>query len=140
MTFHVSKKPPNRRIYIKPIHGDCLERIGIKNRGGGYAIIDTNAKVYVGDLVFCSRALGEIGGYIKQVKEINGDSVIVGTAYLDETRDFQFEAAEIMGTVLETFGKISGFREYVRPTHSRKKGTETAPIQLTIDNVEEDDR
>lgn len=121
MTLHVSKKPPNRRIYIRPIHGDCLERIGVKNKGGGYAIIDANATVKVGDLVFCSQVLGEIGGYIKQVKEINDDSVIVGTAYLDETRDFQFEAAEIMGTVLETFGKISGFREYIRPTSLRKK-------------------
>lgn len=120
MTYHVKKRPPKRRFFIRSIYGDCLEKLGIRNIGGGYAIIDANAKVKVGDIVFCSRVLGQIGGYIKQVKEINGDSVIVGTAYLDESRDFTFEAAEIMGTVLETYGKQGG-REYVRPTHLRKK-------------------
>lgn len=121
MTLHVSKKPPKRRFYIKDIYGNCLEKLGVRNVGGGYAVIDANATVRIGDLVFCSRVLGEIGGYIKQVKEINGDSVIVGTAYLDESKDFTFEAAEIMGTVLETYGKTSGWREYVRPTRLRKK-------------------
>lgn len=124
MTYHVSKRPPKKRFFIKPIYGDCLEKLGVRNEGGGYAVIDANATVRVGDLVFCSKVLGQIGGYIKQVKEINGDSVIVGTAYLDESKDFTFVAAEIMGTVLETYGKTWGWREYVRPTHSRKKGGE----------------
>lgn len=121
MTYHVSKRPPKKRFSLKPIYGNCLEKLGVKNEGGGFAIIDANATVRVGDLVHCSKVLGQIGGYIKQVKEINGDSVIVGTAYFDETKDFTFEAAEIFGTVIETYGKLSHWREYVRPTHSRKK-------------------
>lgn len=58
----------------------------------------------------------------KASKRIEGDSVIVGTAYLDSSRDFEFEAGEIMGVVVETYGKFpNNYREYVRPTHLRKK-------------------
>lgn len=121
MTIHSRKRPPKKRFSLREIYGDCLERVGVKNKGGGFAIIDANATVRVGDLVHCSRVTGQIGGYIKQVKEINGDSVIVGTAYLDESRDFTFEAAEIYGTVIETYGKFDHYREYIRPTHLRKK-------------------
>lgn len=121
MTIHIRKRPPHKRFSLREIYGDCLEKVGVKNIGGGFAIIDANATVKVGDLVHCSRILGEINGYIKQVKEINGDSVIVGTAYLDESRDFTFEAAEIFGTVIETYSKTRHYREYIRPTHLRKK-------------------
>jgi hypothetical protein len=122
MTILNEKRPPKKRFTIEHIHGECLERIGVKNKGGGYAIIDANATVKVGDLVHCTRVAGTLNSYIKQVKEINGDSIIVGTAYLDESRDFQFEAAEIYGTVIETYSKFpNNYREYVRPTHLRKK-------------------
>lgn len=121
MTIICGKQPPEKRFTLREIYGDCLAKLGVKNTCGGYAIIDHNATVKVGDLVHCSKVTGQINGYIKQVKEINGDSIIVGTAYLDETKDFQFEAAEIYGVVIETYGKIFGFREYVRPTHLRKK-------------------
>ena len=120
MTIHVSERPPHKRFSFEPIYGDCLYKCGVKNNGGGFALIDANATVRVGDLVHCSKVAGQINTYIKQVKEINGDSVIVGTAYEDETRDFQFEAAEIMGTVIETYGKFSHFREYVRHDYSRE--------------------
>lgn len=126
MTLHVSKRSPQRRFSINLINGNCLEKLGIKNTGGGYAIVDANATVNVGDVVHCSKCLGGLQTYLKQVKEINGDSVIVGTAYYDESKDFQFEAAEIMGTVIETYGKTFGFREYVRPTHLRKKSKKGA--------------
>lgn len=119
MTIICRKQPPKKRFILREIYGDCLAKLGVRNEGG-YAIIDHNATVKVGDLVYCSKVTGQIGGYIKQVKEINGDSIIVGTAYLDETKDFQFEAAEIYGVVIETYGKIFSFREYVRPTHLRK--------------------
>ncbi len=33
----------------------------------------------------------------------------------------RFILREIYGVVIETYGKIFGFREYVRPTHLRKK-------------------
>ena len=121
LTIICSKNPPKKRFALHTIHGNCLEKLGVKNNGGGYAIIDHNATVKVGDIVHCGKVTGQIGGYIKQVKEINGDSIIVGTAYFDESKDFQFEAAEIYGVVIETYGKVSGFREYVRPTHLRKK-------------------
>jgi hypothetical protein len=120
MTIHVSERPPHKRFSFEPIYGDCLYRVGVKNNGGGFALIDANATVKVGDLVHCSKVTGAITTFIKQVKEINGDSVIVWTAYEDESRDFQFEAAEIMGTVIETYGKFSRYREYVRPNHSRE--------------------
>lgn len=121
MTIICSKKPPKKRFSICGIYGNCLEKLGVKNEGGGYAIIDHNATVKIGDIVHCSKISGQIGGYLKQVKEINGDSIIVGTAYFDESKDFQFEAAEIWGVVIETYGKIFSFRDYVRPTHLRKK-------------------
>lgn len=124
MTIRSSKMPQNKRYSLIPIHGDCLQRIGVNNQGGGYAIIDHNATVRVGDLVHCSEITGQIVGYIKQVKEINGDSVIVGTAYLDPTRDFQFECAEIFGVVVETYGKVWNHREYIRPKATKRYSVE----------------
>ena len=122
MSIHVRKQPQHKRYTLKDICGNCLEKIGIHNIGGGFAIIDRNASVNVGDVVWCTKNAGTLNSYIKQVKEINGDSVIVGTAYFDESKDFQFEAAEILGTVIETYGKTWRDREYVRPSHLRKKG------------------
>ena len=121
MTHICRKVPQNKRFHLRPIHGNCLEKLGIRNEGGGYAIIDSNATAKVGDVVFCCKISGQIGGYIKQIKEINGDSIIVGTAYCDESKDFTFEAEELRGVVIETYGKLWGTREYVRPTHLRKK-------------------
>jgi hypothetical protein len=122
MTLIDCEKSKNKRFCLESIYGDCLERIGVKNRGGGFAVIDRCGKPKVGDLVHCTKCPGTLNSYIKQVKEINGDSIIVGTAYLDESRDFQFEAAEIRGVVIETYGRFpNNYREYVRPTHLRKK-------------------
>lgn len=121
MTHIHKKNPPKKRFCIEHIHGDCLERLGIKNHGGGHAIIDRNATPKVGDIVHCMKPFQNIGGYIKQVKRIEGDSIIVGTAYADPSKDFEFEAGEICGVVIETYGGFPGFREYVRPTHLRKK-------------------
>ena len=123
MTTIYHEKDKKRRFRIEYIHGDCLERIGVKNRGGsGFAIVDRCGKPKVGDLVHCTKMQGTLNSYIKQVKEINGNSIIVGTAYIDESRDFSFEAAEIRGVVIETYGKFpNNYREYVRPTHLRKK-------------------
>lgn len=109
------------RFQIREICGDCLAKIGVKNRGGGFAIIDFWGKPKVGDIVYCLRHNQNIGAYIKQVKRIEGDSIIVGTAYLDESKDFEFEAGELLGVVIETYAKGHKCREYVRPTHLRKK-------------------
>lgn len=121
MTVIRYEKDKKRRFRLESIHGDCLEKIGVKNKGGGFAVIDRCATPKVGDLVHCKKIAATLNSYIKQVKEINGDSIIVGTAYLDETRDFTFEAAEIIGVVIETYGGFPRFREYIRPTHLRKK-------------------
>ncbi len=122
MTHIISKKPRHERFCLERICGNCLEKLGIKNWGGGFAIIDKNANVNVGDVVHCLAHGQNVGGYLKQVKRIEGDSIIVGTAYYDKTKDYEFEAGEILGVVIETYGgSFSNFREYVRPTHLRKK-------------------
>ena len=121
MTHMPKKHPPQKRFCLEKIYGDCLERVGIENRGGGYAIIDRNATPKVGDIVHCLKHFQNVGGYLKQVKRIEGDSIIVGTAYADTSKDYEFEAGEILGVVIETFGRYPNFREYVRPTHLRKK-------------------
>lgn len=122
MTIIHYEKDKKKRFCLESIYGDCLEKLGIKNKGGGHAIVDRCGKPKVGDIVHCTRVVGTLNSYLKQVKEINGDSIIVGTAYVDETRDFSFEAAEIYGVVIETYSKFpNNYREYVRPTHLRKK-------------------
>ena len=35
---------------MESIYGDCLERVGVKNKNGGYAIIDRCGKPKIGDL------------------------------------------------------------------------------------------
>ena len=112
MTFISCSDSPKHRHRIKHYNGTCLEKLGLS--GKGHAIIFQTAKIKVGDVVYCSRTAGQIGGYLKQVKEINGDSIIVGTACFDDAKNFQFEAAEIFGVVLETYDSFFGHREYKR--------------------------
>lgn len=122
MTYVPRKESKEKRFCLEKICGDCLERAGVRNRGGGgFAIIDRNATPKVGDIVHCLKHFQNVGGYLKQVKRIEGDSIIVGTAYADTSKDYEFEAGEILGVVIETFGRYPNFREYVRPTHLRKK-------------------
>lgn len=101
MTYIYHEKNKKKRFYIEQIYGDCLAKVGVRNVGGGYAIIDHNAKAKVGDLVHCARNCENISSYIKQVKRIEGDTYIVGTAYLDESKDFEFEASDIYGVLLK---------------------------------------
>lgn len=114
MTRRCKAKNKDKRFVLKHIYGDCLEKAGLYIPHEGYAIIDKNARIKVGDLVHCNNAFTTINGFIKQVKDINGNSVIVGTAYLDSTRDYSFEAAEIYGVVTEAYCKVFGNRIYVR--------------------------
>lgn len=99
---------------LKSIHGDCLERVGLVIPCKGRAIIDRSIKPKVGDLVHCNNRIITISGFIKQVKEFKGDTVIVGTAYMDESKDFTFEASEIYGVVTEVFCKATGKQVYLR--------------------------
>lgn len=103
----------DKRFVMESVYGDCLEKAGLIIPWEGKAIIDKNTTLKVGDLVHCTRVAGQLGGYIKQVKEI-GEDVLVGTAYLDESKDFTFLAAEILGVVKEVYCKARGCRVYVR--------------------------
>lgn len=101
---------------LEPICGDCLEKAGLNIPHKAYAIIDCSITPKVGDLVHCNNSLGTVNGFIKQVKEFRGDTVIVGTAYADESRDFTFEASEIYGVVTEAFCRLVGKQVYCRPS------------------------
>lgn len=105
------KRPP--RTFV-PIVGDCLERAGLVIPHGAYAIVDCSITPKVGDIVFCDNEFGVISGLIKQVKEFRGDTVIVGTAYKDESKDFTFEASTIMGVVTEVFCRMWRNQVYCR--------------------------
>ena len=101
---------------LEVIYGDCLEKAGLNIPHKAYAIIDCSIAPKVGDLVHCNNSHGTVSGFIKQVKEFRGDTVIVGTAYADESRDFTFEASEIYGVVTEAFCKVGGNQVYCRST------------------------
>ena len=94
MTHFCRAKNEEKRLEEHRIIGDCLERLGIPN--GGIAVIDRNASIDVGDVVWCTKISGQIGGYLKQVVSM-GETITVGTAYLDSARDFTFPACEILG-------------------------------------------
>lgn len=98
------------------IAGDCLEMAGLRIPRGANAIVDCSITPKVGDLVHCDNCFGTIQGYIKQVKEFRGETVIVGTAYEDESRDYIFEASVIYGVVTEAFDKLFGKCVYCRQT------------------------
>ena len=114
MTIISTNKRENARHYFEYIHGDCLEKAGLIIPDGAYAIIRQGLDIKVGDLVHCSKCLGEIPGMIKQVKNIENGVITVGTAYHDPLRDFSFDAAEVYGVVTEVFSKLWHKRVYER--------------------------
>lgn len=136
MTYMCKTNKEETRIRIRDITGNCLEKLGIKNFNGGYAIIDKNAEVCVGDVVHCTKIAGGCSTYLKQVKAIDNGTVIVGTAYLDNSKDYTFEAAEILGVVLETYGKFSGLREYSRNTNFTEKNNQNLAPTKKVTNRE----
>lgn len=107
---------------LHPIKGECLEKVGLKIPHGAFAIIDCSISPQVGDLEHCDNAFGTIHGFIKQVKEIKGDTVIVGTSYIDESKDFTFEASVIYGVVTEAFCKLWNKQVYCRQDRPTEKG------------------
>ena len=111
---HIFKPRKGREWVFAQIYGNCLERAGLHIPNKAFAIIHQGGKFKAGDFVHCTKVAGQIGGYIKQVKEINGDTVIVGTAYTDSTKDFSFEAAEILGVVTEVYDALWHDRVYKR--------------------------
>lgn len=114
MTRICKPKPGEEPRRLESIFGDCLERVGLVIPNGGWGIIDRSIEPRVGDLVHCDNQMGTIHGFIKRVVEIKGDTVIVGTAYADESKDYTFEASVIYGVVTEVFRKIFGNRVYQR--------------------------
>ena len=117
---------PERRKFARKaehIHGECLEKAGLRIPHGAIAIVDCSITPRVGDLVHCDNWLGTCHGFIKQIKEFGDDYVIVGTSYLDESKDFTFEAYTIYGVITEAFDKLSGKRVYCRDeTQLTEKG------------------
>lgn len=105
------RKSPRTAEYI---HGECLEKAGLIIPRGAIAIVDCSITPIVGDLVHCDNCFGTCNGFIKQIKEFGDDFVIVGTSYLDESKDFTFEAYTIYGVITEAFDKLSGKRVYCR--------------------------
>ena len=105
------RKSPRKMEYI---YGQCLEKAGLIIPRGAIAIVDCSITPKVGDLVHCDNYLGTCHGFIKQIKEFGDDFVIVGTSYLDESKDFKFEAYTIYGVITEAFDKLSGKRVYCR--------------------------
>lgn len=109
-------KPKNGKPcrHLRDVSGDCLERAGVIIPHGGRAIIDNSITPKVGDIVHCNNRIITINGFLKQIKESKGDAVIVGTAYIDESRDYTFEASEIYGVVTEVFCRFNGEQVYYR--------------------------
>ena len=105
------RKSPRKAEHI---YGQCLEKAGLIIPHGAIAIVDCSITPKVGDLVHCDNYLGTCHGFIKQIKEFGDDFVIVGTSYVDESKDFTFEAYTIYGVITEAFDKLSGKRVYCR--------------------------
>lgn len=114
MTRFIREKNKTLRKQFCHVSGNCLERIGVYIPSGGIAIIDKNARPKIGDLVICTKSPGVLSEYCKQVKDIKNGNYIISTAYLNKALDFEFEAAEIRGVVLELYCKIWGRLVYKR--------------------------
>lgn len=90
------------KIVTKRFFGSCLEGIGFPCKG--FVEIDKDAKPKVGDVVYCSGAIGgEVTGMLKQVIHTGKPYPIVHTCYKDRTQDFAYFAVETFGVVLRAF-------------------------------------
>ncbi len=108
-------KNKEHRFCLKHLYGNCLERVGVKIPNRGHAVVDQFTDLRVGDIVICTKISGQIPPMCKQVKAIDGETVVVGTAYLDRTKDYEFEAEEILGVVKEIYAEFAGYQVYSRP-------------------------
>lgn len=112
--FHICESNKTKHDYqLHPIGGDCLEEVGVPDKGR--ALINCQIEPKVGDLVWCDNCFGTIHGYLKQVKSIDGDEMIVQTRYRDKSRDFEFYAGVVYGVVEMVFD-IMGDLRYRRQT------------------------
>ena len=90
---------------IESIYGECLEGAGLSIPRRALAVVDCTIRPNVGDLVICRKHPDALNGYCKQVKSL-GETVVVGTSYLDKSKDFTFEAAVIDGVVTMVFDAV----------------------------------
>lgn len=109
-------------IKLLKIDGDCLEAVGVPPRGCR-AVINRTITPVVGDLVWCRRIDKSITSYIKRVKSYEDGRLIVGTAYADSQRDFEFFAPFLMGVVEYVFDG-DGDLAYRREAPKMKGGAE----------------
>jgi hypothetical protein len=101
-TVHWCKpKYPKREWQLREISGICLEEVGIPNKGR--AVINKTIKPNVGDLVHCNTEFCSLNGYIKQVKAFDGEQMLVGTRYLDHSKNYDFYCFEFYGVVEMVF-------------------------------------
>ncbi len=116
MTHLTELRDPKKRFHMRKIYGDCLEGepVYLVMHRKGVAIIEHGLVPRIGDLVHCSSVSGQLGGFIKRVESINNGIYTVGTCYVDKSRDFSFEAAEIFGVVKEVYDELLGNRIYCR--------------------------
>lgn len=112
---------PSHEYTLRSISGKCLEAVGIPN--GGKAVINHTILPEVGDLVHCNDALCTLNGYIKQVKSFDGEMMIVGTKYLDASKDFEFFCFEYYGVVEMVFDMLGNI--VYRRANNAQKSEET---------------
>lgn len=91
---------PEERINLSHCHGDCLEGEGIYMPEGGVAVYDRGVYPKVGDIVICNHFLDSFTSYMKKVRSIQNNSLIVETNYIDSSKNFYFFAEEFIGVVL----------------------------------------
>lgn len=101
-------KKPIHEYELRSIGGDCLEAVGIPDRGR--MLVNRKIKPTVGDLVWCNNAFCSINGFVKQVKEIHGNTMIVQTRYKDKSKDFEFYVGEFYGVVEMVFDVLGDLR------------------------------
>jgi len=109
-------KNKKRRFTLENLTGDCLEKAGVCIPNGAYAIVDHYLTPKPGDFVVCTKTPAVLNQFCKQVKTVEKDSITVGTDYADPSRNYEFEAAEIHGVVIEVYDRIFRNQIYSRKT------------------------
>lgn len=101
-------KKPIHEFELRSTSGDCLEAIGVPDRGR--MLVNRTIKPKVGDVVWCNNAYCNINGFVKQVKAFDGDTMIVQTRYKDASKDFEFYVCEFYGVVEMVFDQLGDLR------------------------------
>lgn len=123
-TTFVRSSRPEAEVMLLKIEGDCLEGVGVPPRGCT-AVIDRTITPVIGDLVWCRKVEGSISSYIKRVKSYEDDRLIVGTAYIDSRKDFEFFATSFNGVVMYVFDG-DGYLVYRREKEESSAETTTS--------------